>query len=94
MVEVVINFSNLLAEEIAKQVILSSPKKDHLSIADFLSLIAEQEWAEKIIENDHLKTSIVLIIDNEIIQFSNPPDIIINEKSKISCHIMFAGGLN
>lgn len=93
MVEVVINFSNLLAEEIAKEVVLSSPTKDHLSITDFLTLLAEQDWAEKIIENDHLRNSIVLIIDDEIIQFSNPPDIKITEKSKISCHIMFAGGL-
>jgi hypothetical protein len=94
MVEVVINFSNLLAEEIGKEVVLSSPNRDHLNITDFLSLIAEQEWSEKIIEKGHLKTSIVLIIDNEIIQFSNPPDINITEKSKISCHIMFAGGLD
>ncbi|MCE7733621.1 MAG: hypothetical protein GPJ54_02005 [Candidatus Heimdallarchaeota archaeon] len=93
MVKLVITFSNLLADEIAKEVVLTSPNKDHLNISDFLSLISEQEWAEKIIENDHLKTSIVLIIDDEIIQFSNPPDIKITATSKISCHVMFAGGL-
>ena len=93
MVEVRIKFSNLLAEEIAKEVILTSSNENSLTILDLLSLIKQQEWAQRIIENDHLKTSVVLIIDDEIVQFANPPDLTITEDSKISCHLMFAGGL-
>jgi len=93
MVDIQISFSNLLAIEIAEKVILTIPNKDTLDISDFLSIIKEQEWGEKIIEDDHLKSSVVLIIDDEIIQFANPPDIKITENSKISCHLMFAGGL-
>ncbi|MFV2014907.1 MAG: hypothetical protein ACC656_05745, partial [Candidatus Heimdallarchaeota archaeon] len=75
MVDIQISFSNLLAIEIAEKVILNIPDKDSLDISEFLSIIKEQEWGETIIENNHLKSSVVLIIDEEIIQFANPPDI-------------------
>jgi hypothetical protein len=93
MVDITIKFSNLLAEEIGKEMILTFPNRDYLTINDFLDLIKQQIWADKIIEEDHLKTSIVLIIDEEIIQFSNPSELRITEESEISCHLMFAGGL-
>lgn len=88
-----INFSNLLAEEIGKEVIIDLPKVSSLSLQGFLNTIKDQSWASQVIFENHLKTSIVLIIDDEIIQFSNSSEMDITEDSEISFHIMFAGGL-
>lgn len=93
MAKIKIKFSNLLADEISKEVYLDLKNKESLSPQELLSMIKEQTWGDKIVENDHIKTSIVLIIDDKVIQFANPPDIEITSNSKISCHVMFAGGL-
>lgn len=87
-----INFSNLLAEEISKELILNLPQITSLTIKEFLEIIKDQDWAEIVIIEDHLKPSIMLIIDQEIVQFSNSSEVEITSDSEISFHIMFAGG--
>ncbi len=88
-----IKFSNLLAEEIAKEVIIDLPQTSMLTLQGFLDTIKDQSWASQVIFENHLKPSIVLIIDKEIIQFSNSSEMKITKDSEISFHIMFAGGL-
>ena len=88
-----INFSNIHAEEIAKTIELEISDKSSLTLDEFRELLNKQQWKDKILDNDHLKTSVVLIVDDEVIQFSNSKDVEINENSQVSFHIMFAGGL-
>ncbi|OLS26760.1 MAG: hypothetical protein HeimC2_14170 [Candidatus Heimdallarchaeota archaeon LC_2] len=90
--ELKINFSNLLADEIAKKLIIEVPQVTSVTLRDFLNVLKEQDWVDILIIDNHLKPSIVLIIDDQIIQFSNSSEMEITSVSEISFHIMFAGG--
>ena len=86
-----IKFSTILADKISKYVEIEVDKAE-LTLGQFIDLIEQQSWSGEVIENRHIKSPIVLIIDNQLIQFSDNSEIIISANSDINFQVMFAGG--
>ncbi|MDH5404558.1 MAG: hypothetical protein OEY49_18805 [Candidatus Heimdallarchaeota archaeon] len=88
---VIIKFSNILAEKIGKEIVIYFDR-DVITLTEFIEVIRIQSWSNMIIENNHLLSPVILIIDNNLIQLSEMPSISITQNSDIQFHLMFAGG--
>ena len=89
-----IKFSNLLADKLGKLVVIdTNDDRKQLNLQEFIDLIDQQPWAEEVLENRLVKTPIMLVIDETLIQLSNSADDFkIQETSEITFQITFAGG--
>lgn len=96
LVELSIKFSNLLRDKIGKEITIKiDTNSDCISLIEFISEINKLSWASEVLENDHIKDPIILIIDNKLIQLSNQKlikEFKIYGSSEIHFQIMFAGG--
>jgi hypothetical protein len=89
-----IKFSNLLADKLGKEVIIdTNDDRQQLDLHEFIDLIEQQPWSEEVLENRLIKTPIMLVIDETLIQLSNSADdFVIQETSEITFQVTFAGG--
>lgn len=89
--EIKLNFKGPLQEKLGqfKIVNLDSSK---MTLLQFIEHISKFEWSNDLIENNHIKSPTILIIDDQLIKTDNYANLIIDEDSVITFHVMFAGG--
>ncbi|MHA2091634.1 MAG: hypothetical protein ACW98K_12300 [Candidatus Kariarchaeaceae archaeon] len=89
-----IKFSNLLADKLGRFVVIdTNDDTKQLDLQEFIDLIEQQSWADEVLENRLVKTPIMLVIDDTLIQLSNSvDDFKIQETSQITFQVTFAGG--
>ena len=90
-----IKFTNLLAEKLGKELVLDFPDRDQLTVVEFVDRLSHEPWSSEVIDDGHIRSPVILIIDNQLIQLSNPESrsVIITSASEITFQIMFAGGI-
>ena len=93
--KIVIKFTNLLAEKLGKEHVLDFPTRDQLSIVEFIERLSHESWSDEVIDDGYIKSPVILIVDNQLIQLSNPEsrEVVITSASDITFQIMFAGGI-
>ena len=61
-----------------------------VKLEELLFQIENEDWGAELIENGHIRSPIMLIIDDKLVQ--NDIEMEINENSNITFYVMFAGG--
>ena len=86
-----IQFKSTLKEKFGENKTLKiDTETENIDIKEFLKLIEKEEWGSELIEDGHVKNPVMLIIDDSLVQYDL--EMKINEKSKVSFYVMFAGG--
>lgn len=86
-----IQFKSTLKETFGENKTLEiDTEADTIDLKEFLIVIEKEEWGSELIEDGHVKTPLMLIVDDNLIQ--NEVELKINEQSIVTFYVMFAGG--